>query len=237
MPASSPSPAPPLGKTSLVDLAVAALRERISRGEWPVGSRIPIEPELATLLGVSRNTVREAVRVLAFCGLLDVRQGDGTYVASRLDPSRAMAGLCRASVLEHLETRAMLEVEAARLAALRRTEDDLAALRATLAARNTHHEGETPEAYVARDLAFHRQVLSAAHNSALAALYDFFSDAVQHVVLLMLADESVTNPDDDAHTAIVDAIAAGDAEAAACAARQLIKPLQQTAPQPNGDCA
>ncbi len=96
-------------RRSLVDLAVSAMRERLERGEWRVGERIPIEPELAAELGVSRNTVREAVRVLAFSGVLEVRQGDGTYVRSAVDASDVAHGLSRASLREHLEVRAMLE--------------------------------------------------------------------------------------------------------------------------------
>src|SRR5262249_50494448 len=54
----------------------------ISSGEWPLGEKIPAEPELMAALGVSRNTVREAVRALVHTGLLDARPGDGTYVTA-----------------------------------------------------------------------------------------------------------------------------------------------------------
>ena len=66
--------------TSLSDQVIARLRQQITSGAWPVGSRIPTEPELVTQLGVARNTVREAVRALAHNGLLDIRQGAGTWV-------------------------------------------------------------------------------------------------------------------------------------------------------------
>src|ERR1041384_4924635 len=58
------------------------LRQQITSGAWPVGSRIPTEPELVAQLGVARNTVREAIRALAHNGLLDIRQGSGTYVVA-----------------------------------------------------------------------------------------------------------------------------------------------------------
>ena len=64
----------------LADQVIAQLRTQITSGEWPVGSRIPTEVELVEQLGVARNTVREAVRALAHNGLLDIRQGSGTYV-------------------------------------------------------------------------------------------------------------------------------------------------------------
>ncbi|HSC78914.1 MAG TPA: FCD domain-containing protein [Chitinolyticbacter sp.] len=214
----------PIQKPSLVELAVAALRERIAAGEWPLGVRIPTEPELARLLGVSRNTVREAVRVLAFCGVLSVRQGDGTYVASRLDPAQALQALAQAGLAEQLETRAMLEVEAARLAALRRSDADLAALRLALVARGERQPGEALDGFIARDMAFHRAVTAAAHNASLAALHDFCAESIRQALRLTLDDTSLPEPDHATHAAIVDAIAAGDADAAARAARAVIAP-------------
>ena len=69
-------------RTSLADAAANSIRTEIAAGRWPIGSRIPIEPQLAQLLGVSRGTVREAVKTLVSRGLLEVRQGSGTYVRS-----------------------------------------------------------------------------------------------------------------------------------------------------------
>lgn len=76
----------PLMKRSLVDQALEQLRRRISDGVWGVGQRLPTEPELVAELGISRNTVREAMRVLAFSGLIEIRQGDGSYVRAVVDP-------------------------------------------------------------------------------------------------------------------------------------------------------
>src|SRR5689334_24969009 len=68
--------------TTLADRVIGSLRAQIASGAWPVGARIPTEPELVEQLGVARNTVREAVRALAHNGLLDIRQGSGTYVVA-----------------------------------------------------------------------------------------------------------------------------------------------------------
>jgi DNA-binding transcriptional MocR family regulator len=62
------------------------LRQRITQGAWAIGERLPTEPELSAELGISRNTVREAMRVLAFSGLIEIRQGDGSYLRSVTDP-------------------------------------------------------------------------------------------------------------------------------------------------------
>lgn len=79
-------------RSGLSDQVITELRNQITSGEWPVGSRIPTEPELVEQLGVARNTVREAVRALAHNGLLDIRQGSGTYVVATSE----LAGSCTA---------------------------------------------------------------------------------------------------------------------------------------------
>src|SRR5258707_12264042 len=75
---------------SLCDEVIAQLREQISSGTWPVGDRIPPESELVERLQVGRGTVREAIKALAHIGLLEVRQGDGTYVKSRSELAGAL---------------------------------------------------------------------------------------------------------------------------------------------------
>jgi DNA-binding FadR family transcriptional regulator len=76
----------------LSEQVVAQLEAQIAAGEWPVGSKIPAEPELVAALGVGRNTVREAVRALEHAGLLEPRRGDGTYVRATSDLGAALLG-------------------------------------------------------------------------------------------------------------------------------------------------
>ena len=82
-------------KRSLVEQAVDQLRTRITSGIWSIGQRLPTEPELAHELGISRNTVREAMRVLAFSGLVEIRQGDGSYLRTAQDPLQAVQAMAR----------------------------------------------------------------------------------------------------------------------------------------------
>ena len=114
---------------SLCDEVIAQLREQISSGSWPVGERIPPESELIERLQVGRGTVREAIKALAHIGLLEVRQGDGTYVKSRSELAGALRRQMRTVTDVHIqEVRRALEVEGARLAARRRTDEDLRAM-------------------------------------------------------------------------------------------------------------
>ena len=73
-----------------METAIESLRHAIETEQWPVGGRLPVESELSEALGVSRNTVREAVRVLAHVGMLETRQGDGTYVRATRDAGETL---------------------------------------------------------------------------------------------------------------------------------------------------
>src|SRR5919202_4889112 len=124
-------------RAGLIEQVIDQLREQIVAGTWPIGARIPTEAELAQLTGTSRNTVREAVQSLVHAGLLERRQGSGTYVLAASELAGAVSR--RVAVAHHvhvLEVRRTLEVGAARLAALHRTPEDVARLRTLLAERN-----------------------------------------------------------------------------------------------------
>lgn len=219
------------GRSSLVDGALDVLRGELAAGRWPVGTRIPPEPKLAEMLGVSRNTVREAVRVLAHAGLLDVRQGDGTYVRATTDPADALRAMARGSLRDHLEVRCVIEVEAARLAAQRRTTADVAALWAALEHRGHGHSDEPVADFIARDVAFHQVVAEAAHNPALTELYRYFAQAISDHMQVALVDGALADPEYDDHRAIVEAIAAADPDAAGQAARRIITIVLDTLEQ------
>src|SRR3954468_11849523 len=104
-------------RTPLFDQVVGQLRDQITSGRWPVGSRIPTEPELVEQLGVARNTVREAVRALAHNGLLDIRQGSGTYVVATSELAGVMHRRFADADPRHIaELRSTLESAAARTA-------------------------------------------------------------------------------------------------------------------------
>ncbi|MFJ6696804.1 FadR/GntR family transcriptional regulator [Streptomyces sp. NPDC091272] len=206
------------GRKSLVDSVVDQLRDQLADGEWSVGDRIPTEHVLAEQLGVGRNTVREAVRVLVHAGLLESRQGNGTFVRSTADPAAVLRGMQHAGVLDVLELRVALEAEAARLAAVRRDEDDLRALRTALAALREHGDRAADA-----DLVFHRSVVEATHNAAFSEVYRFFSAQVHESLVTSLGDHKMPPIDLDAHAALVDAVESGDPATAEQAARALLQ--------------
>lgn len=211
-----------LPKRSLVELAVDRMRQRILQGDWHVGQRLPTEPELAVELGISRNTVREAMRVLAFSGLVEIRQGDGSYLRTAQDPLQAVHAMSRCTPEQARETRHILEAEAIGLAALRRTEDDLAALRASLAGSAGHFHGDL-DTYIACDMVFHQQLVDAAHNPALSELYRYFSGVVAAAVQHNLSAVPRCQATFDLHGQILDAIEQRDPERAKRLSRALIE--------------
>lgn len=154
---------------------LAYLRRKITTGEWAVGTRIPIEPELAEQTGVGRSTVREAVRSLASIGMLETLPGRGTYVRSAAPTSTLLNEFLADFTLEEiLSYRRALEIEAAQQAATHRTDEDLAALEAAADAEVGctrcpilgNDEGGS-----IFDSTFHRLIFDAAKNRLLSSLY------------------------------------------------------------------
>jgi DNA-binding FadR family transcriptional regulator len=213
--------ASPLIKRSLVDQALEQLRLRINNGTWQVGQRLPTEPELAAELGISRNTVREAMRVLAFSGLIEIRQGDGSYLRGVADPLDMLQALSQCSLEQARETRHILEVEAVGLAAERRTDEDLLALRAALAISSEHFHGDL-ERYIACDLLFHQRLVDAAHNPTLSQLYRYFSSVVGAQLRQALHVTPRRQAVFDLHQHMLDAVEQQDPERAKQLSRQLI---------------
>src|SRR5438105_9656798 len=123
-----------MDRGGVTDDAIVRIRELVASGEWGPGTRLPREADLAKQLGLSRNSLREAVRALSLARVLEVRQGDGTYVSSLepgelLEPTLSATHLLRGrTVLELFEVRRMLEPEAAAMAATRSDAGVIAAL-------------------------------------------------------------------------------------------------------------
>ncbi|MBW8300619.1 MAG: FadR family transcriptional regulator [Hydrogenophaga sp.] len=213
----------PVQKTSLADTATEAIRAEIISGRFAVGSRLPNEATLSATLGISRGTVREAVRVLASQGLLEVLQGSGTYVRSAANSRRTLEVARHASLRDRFEARCALDVEAARLAAKRAGPATITQLRALLAQRG-NSDAVDRESFIARDLAFHKAVIAASANRALIELFDFFSTSIAETIQATIAGD-LPEPDMAAHVAIVDAIETGDPDKADAAVRRFMAPV------------
>ncbi|TXG90607.1 FadR family transcriptional regulator [Rhodococcus rhodnii] len=211
-------------RSGLVSQVAEQLREEIRSGRWSVGTRIPTEPELAELTGTGRNTVREAVQGLVHAGLLERRQGSGTYVVGTSDVGITLARFFATSYSRDvLELRTALDLTAAELAARRRTDDDIAMLRARLDERAAQWEAERWDDAVTADVALHRGIVEASHNAVYLEFYDSLLPTIEDVITQHVAATHRGFHGD--HAALVEAVAAGDPVAAVAAARSLFDEL------------
>lgn len=192
---------------TLREIVAEEIREMIQRGDLGPGERL-LEDRLAEQLGVSRNPVREAIRALEHTGLVEVQPRRGAYVAA-LDPQQAV---------ELLELRAVLESFAARLAAERRTPPQLADIRAAFEAGRAATEANNAVSAARAHRAFHLAIEAAAGNSYLGPAVEPLR-ARTELVFVVLADRRGLIGWTE-HVAILEAIEAGDPDAAAAAARR-----------------
>ncbi len=162
----------PVRRTSLIAQVTEQLRAEIRSGRWPVGSRIPTEPELTELTGTGRNTVREAVQALVHAGMVERRQGSGTYVISTSTLGGALTEyFADAEQRDILELRRALDTTAASLAAQRRDDADVAELERLLEERRRCWESNF-EAAIDADVQLHRAIVVASHNAVYLEFYD-----------------------------------------------------------------
>ncbi|MFI7063962.1 FadR/GntR family transcriptional regulator [Kribbella sp. NPDC050124] len=214
----------------LAEQAAEELLQRIGSGEWPLGQKLPGETTLAAQLGVGRSTIREAIRELAGRRVLESRQGAGVFVIALQATEDWDKVLRKADIADLMEVRLAIEAEAALLAASRRTPADLKMFRYTLADRQKASVNAPDDWYVEADLAFHRAVITAAHNAVLAELFDTLVPRIRRAMMDMLKlDETHRHRHDQAaHEAIADAIRDKDPERAADRTRQHLSAVRST---------
>ena len=197
----------------LIHQVAGKMRELIVTGEWPVGSRIPTEPELVEQTGVGRNTIREAVQSLVHAGLLQRRQGSGTYVIATSElPTAINRHFGGALQRDVLEVRQALEMVSAALAAKRRNPAQVTQLRSLLAARAEAVLGGDLDQMVRADTALHLYIARVAGNPVLEELYATVLDVVTENIRFNF---QLQDRDDLGHERMVEAIAEGDTALAA----------------------
>jgi GntR family transcriptional repressor for pyruvate dehydrogenase complex len=194
----------------VTDEAIEKIKAMIVTGELGPGDRLPKENDLAERLGLSRNSLREAVKALSLIRVLDVRQGDGTYVTS-LEPNLLLDAMSFVvdfhrddTVLEFLEVRRILEPAATAMAAAHMSDAAIADLRSVL---DQLDDAPTIEALVANDLEFHRRIALGSGNTVLCSLLDGLSGPTTRARIWRgLTQEGAVDKTREQHTAICDAI-------------------------------
>jgi DNA-binding FadR family transcriptional regulator len=239
---------PPRGRrrSNLVREVADSLVEQIAAGRWRPGDQLPPEPLLATQLGVSRSSIREAIRRLQTQGLVQVLHGRGTYVLearpSLLLPDGIIDLIARSPehVREVHEARLVLELGIVELAAARAEEADLAELREIVSeARRLHEhslEGHETEAFEL-GLRFHLRLAEVARSPLLAGLYAVLVEPLRRTSQYRQRSRPNPHEEVDFHEAIVDAIAQRDTPAAVALMRKHVEHTAALVVRPEPDSA
>ena len=205
----------------LTDQAIAKIKDLIMSGEFTAGSKLPNEQDLSQRLGLSRNSLREAVRALTLIGVLEPRVGDGTYVTS-LEPDLLLTGMgfisdlmTGSTVLELHQVRRILEPVATEMAATRLDATDLDSLERCLADMD---EATSTQAFIAADAEFHRIIAAASGNATLASLIQNLSGGTLRArVWRSVIEQDAIETTKRRHWDIYNALRDGDGERARAA--------------------
>lgn len=212
--------------------AIDQIKSMIMRGELKPGDRLPPEKELAERLGLSRSSLREAVKALNVLHLVDVRRGDGTYVTS-LEPKLLLDAISfiseiqeDSSVVEIFEVRRILESQAAGLAARRAKAADIQALRKESAEIAMH--SSNPELLLEHDVRFHQMISELSGNQYLSSLINGLTPkTVRARVWRVLTQEGIVGRTLKEHSLIIDAIETRDPDLAIAAATNHISGVEE----------
>jgi GntR family transcriptional repressor for pyruvate dehydrogenase complex len=209
----------PIKREPIATQVARRLVEFILSGQVEPGTRMPSERQLAEAFGVGRSAMREALKALSLIGLIEVRQGDGTYLRkadSALLPEVIEWGLLLGEqrTMDLVEARQEIEVVIAGLAAKRRSEADLADLRALL--DRMAHAPSIP-GFIDVDVQFHLRLAESAGNSVLRDIHSSVQALLRAWIARVVVASGDTRPSYEEHVPIMDAVARGDAPAAQAA--------------------
>jgi GntR family galactonate operon transcriptional repressor len=226
----SPALSGALARTSLHDTIVGEIGRRIVRGDYGSEGILPTEANLATELGISRNALREAVKVLISKGMIEVRPKTGTRIRALadwnlLDPDilawHAESDLRQTRAFELVEFRLVVEPKAAYLAALRASDDEIELIDANCVALEAcvGFPDRVPEC----DIVFHRSIHSASHNALLNHLGSLTASLMQIQILLTTQEPGSFERGLPLHRDLTEAIKSRDSASAESISRRLVQ--------------
>lgn len=221
----------PVLRSTLSEQVAAQVLDMISRGRWTAGQKLPSETELCRSLGVGRSTLREALKSLAFVGMVQMRAGEGTFVAD--GPSKFLnqvfqRGLLNSEkdVMDLAEARIILETHLVTLCAQRGTEEDFRNLQALVKSmRNPNNIAS--EIFLQMDVEFHFAIATASHNRVLGELLRTVRGLLREYIFKSQQVPGSAEIAYDQHVKIVEAVTSRDARKARAAMRSHIQTFQR----------
>ena len=207
-------------RSSLADAVAVQLKQLIKSGKYKAGDKLPSEPELMQQFAVGRSSIREAVRILSNCGMIDVKQGLGTFVTFNEGLSEPLhQRLKRADNQDLKEVRQLLELKAAEKAAMNRTAKDIARMTSILKKRKAAAEKQDIDACIEADVLFHIAVAETSKNEILADLYKTIAVEIKLSFTLVHEDTALFLERQPLHEELLQSIIDKDAKKAwKCAA-------------------
>jgi GntR family transcriptional repressor for pyruvate dehydrogenase complex len=174
-------------KESTLEVIIQQIKEQIKKGILKPGEKLPSEREMASLLGVSRASIREAIKALSFSGYLEVIQGKGTYIlemATQYDEIvNFFSGFSNYSLDYLMEARIMFEGEFARLAALNASKEEIGVIEKIF---NEIAKSKDLNSFVIKDLEFHLAIAKATHNPFMNGLMKIIGEMLYKETLKII---------------------------------------------------
>lgn len=165
----------PIDRSGITELVVRRIKELLESGDLKAGSRLPPERELAEMLGISRPSLRTALKALSVMGIIRAKPGAGTFIAEAipeifLEPMQFMALINKTALDEIFEARLIIESALAELAAEKATKEDLQAIEIEL--EGMYGNMNNPEAFFEHDLRFHHVIAQASKNHVMSGIME-----------------------------------------------------------------
>lgn len=206
-------------KDRLSDQVARELQAMICNNMYQIGDKLPVENELALMFNVSRITVREAVRMLSIMGILDVRQGDGTFVKSLspesfMKPLLPMLSLNKKNLVDIFEVRMLIECKSAELAALHATDEQIVVLRTLLDKMEACALNNDMDNYNEYDALFHYEIARFSTNEVLKTILGLLGDMLKDAIKASISPPNALTTSLIYHKRILDSISRHDATSA-----------------------
>jgi len=211
-------------RKTLAEEVADRINDGIVNGTYQVGEKLPNETDMMTSFGVGRSTIREAIKLLANIGILDVRHGVGSFVNEMVSSREPIDVRLSKADTKHIdEVRAWLEIKMAEKAAMNRTEADIRSMAEVLQRRD--HFGRTGqiEQSIDEDLAFHSCMAHATCNPVLEDLYKATAKHVKRYLLDTMRDTSIMTVTQQLHVELLDAITRQDCEQAIACIKEILE--------------